>query len=210
KISYVTPRLLGVRGGVSFTPSSDVRGLDRNTTGSDVPPRAKLENVFEFGLNASRRLRESGVRLRAGLSYSAAEVEAPEGFEGVYEDRLDVFSAGGEIELQDAFRFGLNWISADEGLRESGDYTAWSAGLGFEQGDWRASVVYGESEIPSADAQADGLSIAVARTVNDYLTFGLSWQDRAVSPDVASTLERRAFEASSEGIVIEITLSFEK
>ncbi|HBQ49254.1 MAG TPA: hypothetical protein DD728_10285, partial [Hyphomonas atlantica] len=30
KLSYATPRLVGIRAGLSFTPKADVRGLDRD------------------------------------------------------------------------------------------------------------------------------------------------------------------------------------
>ncbi|MEL6663703.1 MAG: porin, partial [Pseudomonadota bacterium] len=115
KLSYVTPRLLGVRAGVSYTPRSEVRGLDRDATESNDPFRPELENTVEVALNASRRLRESGVRLRSGLSYSTAELDVPTTLEATYDDRIDVVSIGGEIEWQDTYRLGLNWLGADEG-----------------------------------------------------------------------------------------------
>lgn len=209
KASYVTPRLLGVRAGVSYTPRADVRGLDRDATGSTVPPRPELENVVEFGLNASRRLRTSGVRLRGGVSWSSAELEAPPGFADVYADRLEVFAAGGEVEWDDTYRLGMNWLSGEEGLERGGDYTAWSAGLGYERGDWRASLTYGESEIDSARSGSKGVSVAVARKVNDFLDLAVSWQDRDISPERSMSPELRPLAAKSQGIVIEITLSFE-
>ncbi|MEO0818595.1 MAG: porin [Pseudomonadota bacterium] len=208
KASYVTPRILGVRAGVSYTPRADVRGLDRDSTGAANPPRAELENAVEIGLNASRRLRESGVRLRGGLSYSTAELDAPAGFEGLFDDSLDVIAVGGEVEWQDTYRFGVNWLLADEGLVSGGDYTAWSAGLGYERGDWRASVVYGASEIDSIGADSEGISLSLAREINDGFTLAVSWQDRDVTPLVPNSQSIGARNAESDGFVVEITLAF--
>lgn len=209
KASYVTPRILGVRAGVSYTPNADVRGLDRDATGSTVPPRPELENVMEVGLNASRRLRTSGVRLRGGLSWSAAELEAPSGFANFYADRIEVFAAGGEVEWRDTYRLGVNWLSGDEGLQGGGDYTAWSAGLGYDRRDWRASVTYGEAETDATGSTSEGVSLALGRTVNDFLDLAVSWQDREIAPERAASPELRPIAAKSQGIVIEITLSFE-
>ena len=77
KISYATPRLLGLRAGVSFTPEANSRGLDWDPNRT-IPgiPRPDIENVLEVGVNMSRRLRDSGVRLRAGLSYATGDIEA--------------------------------------------------------------------------------------------------------------------------------------
>ncbi|MEM9739594.1 MAG: porin [Pseudomonadota bacterium] len=209
KLSYVTPRLLGVRAGVSYTPRSDVRGLDRDATDTISPPQPELENVFEFGVNASRRLRESGVRLRGGVSYSVADLDAPNGFESAYDDSLDVFSAGAEVEWKDTYRLGLSWLSADEGLASSGDYTAWSAGLGYDRGDWRASLEYAEADIDAAGANASGYAASISRRISDVLQLGLSWQDLDVSSLRSVSVQPAAPSAESSGIVVEITLSFQ-
>mgnify|MGYP000479082720 CR=1 FL=1 len=73
KVSYATPRILGARAGVSLTPDANAGGLDRdpvrNLGGAAGPD---IENAVEAGLNVSRRLPRSGVRLRAAAGWSRA------------------------------------------------------------------------------------------------------------------------------------------
>jgi len=209
KASYVTPRLLGVRAGISYTPDSEARGLDRDATRSDADIRPGLSNALEVGLNASRRLRESGLRLRGGLSYSTAEVDAPEGFAARYDDRIDVVAAGAEIEWDDNYRIGINWLSADEGLASGGDYVAWSLGLGYERGDWRGSLTYGEAELDASGLDSTGFSLAMSRQFNDHIEVGAAWQGRDLGPQGGLSFIGGAPQAEFEGVVVEITLGFE-
>ena len=64
KISYVTPRLLGVRAGISYTPDASVRRLDLNTDYSSagiIEP--ELDDAVEVGLQGSRLLRKADLRV---------------------------------------------------------------------------------------------------------------------------------------------------
>lgn len=210
KFTYTSPRLLGVRAGLSYTPEADIRGLDKDATGDPRAGRAGLENVVELGLNASRRLRESGVRLRAGLGYVTGEVDAPFGFEADFDDRMDVVFAGGEVEWSDHYRFGVNWLSADESLSAGGDYSAWSAGFGYQRGDWDASLVWGQAELDSLGGDSEGISVALRRAISESVAISVAYQDRSL--DLAGYPGQTAmpYTQSRDGIVMEITLSLEK
>lgn len=210
KISYVTPRLLGVRAGLSYTPEADIRGLDRDATGDPAAGRPGLESVVELGVNVSRRLRESGVRLRGGAGYVTGEVTAPFGFEADYEDRMDLFFAGGEVEWADHYRFGLNWLSADEALTLDQNYTAWSAGFGYERGDWAASLTYGESDLESLGGESQGVSLALRKNFSDNLAISVAYQDRSLDIADPAGVSLTGGRAGMDGVVIEITLGFEK
>ncbi|MEM1106832.1 MAG: porin [Pseudomonadota bacterium] len=209
KFSYTSPRLLGVRAGVSLTPRADTRGLDRDATGRAAPPRPELDNAVEVAVNVSRRLRESGVRLRAGLSYARAELDPPGGLEGVYASAVDQVAAGGEVSWRGGLSLGANWLWADEGLTGGGDYTAWSAGLAYDLANWRASFTYGRAEADAAGAETEALSLAIARPLTDAATIAVAWQDREVSPMGLAASEAGLPTANSRGVVVEITLAFE-
>ncbi|MEL6323491.1 MAG: porin, partial [Pseudomonadota bacterium] len=133
KVSYATPRLLGVRLGASYTPSADTGGVDRdpalNEPGIAEP---RLDQAVEVGVNATRLLRASGVRVSAYGAYSRANVDLlPNDLDF---GTVEVWSAGTLIE-REGVRFGADFLSSDNG---GGRYQAWSVGLASEwQGfDW--------------------------------------------------------------------------
>lgn len=207
KISYATPRYLGGFLGASYTPDADVRGLDRDATGSTGLGFAGLKNVFEIGANLSRRLPGSEIRVRAGLSYAVADIDSPAGFAAVFSDGVEDWSAGVEIERED-WRFGASWRGADEGIVGAGDYSGWTIGLAHERGDWTGSLVYGEAEIGALEADSRGVSIELQRTVNDLLSVGIAWQSRRLdSLPVAGAPGDGEFDRQS--LVVEITLLWE-
>jgi len=102
KVSYATPRILGLRAGASFTPDANAGGLDRDPVRDGAPD---IENAAEFALNLSRRLPRSGVRLRAGAAYSQADA-AQAALPGIY-DTVKTWSAGGSVEFS-ALALGAN------------------------------------------------------------------------------------------------------
>lgn len=203
KLSYVTPRLIGIRAGASFTPEADVRGLDRDLVGTAAVPAPTLENAIEIGVNAVRRFRSNGVRVRAGLSWSTADVTAPQEFEILYDDSVGTLAGGVELEWE-SMRLGFNVLSSDDGFRD-GDYSAWSAGVAHEFGDWEASLTYGRSESESLDSEGGGFALAIGRSLGDHMDFSLAWQDVWFDPDFSLSRQSRS---GADGIVFEITLRF--
>lgn len=204
KLSYVTPRLIGIQAGASFTPTADVRGLDRDPVGARGLSLPGLDNAFEVGLNASRRFRSNGLRVRAGLSWSMAEIAPPPHFAALYSDRVETVAGGLEIEF-DELRLGVNGLASSEGL-VGRDYSAWSAGLARRFGAWDVSMTYGRSDIDALDSDGHAFALAVGRALGDHMDVTLAWQDVAIDP------ERFALEqadSSAEGVVVEITLRFE-
>lgn len=129
KVSYVTPRLVGVRFGLSFTPKTDTDGLDRSTIRS---LGRGLIDIWEAGLNYVFTERKKGLRLRAGFGYSVSNVveELTN-----YATKIDGWSSGVRIEGRD-LSFGISFTSAEEGrlprflpsIREDRS-EVWSAGL---------------------------------------------------------------------------------
>lgn len=202
KISYVTPRLIGIRAGLSFTPEADVSGLDRNPlTRPGGPQLPRLENAIELAANASRRFRTNGVRLRAGLAVSRAELEPPAGFGQAFDDAVNTVSGGGEVEWRGS-RIGANWLHSDEGLAGD-DYAAWSFSAAHDFGGWAGAVSYGSAEIDVEGLDATGFSLEVQREFGPAAVT-LAWQDRMTG--LIGGRER----AAASGVVVEITLQWEK
>lgn len=206
KVSYASPRILGVRAGVSLTPEANAGGLDRdpvrNLAGTAQPD---LENAIELAVNVSRRLPRSGVRLRAAAAYSEADA-ASAALPGAY-DKVETWSAGGSVEFS-SLAFGLSYLDSNNGLTATGgDYAALSAGLRVTFGKIDAGLEFSDAEDENirADSQAFGLSLG--RNFGENLRLVGGWQriDTRYTgnslPLAPRTRDR------TDGIVFEITLS---
>jgi len=201
KLSYTTPRLLGVRGGLSYTPEAERAGLDRNpVSGADGLARAGIENAWEAGLNVSRRLRESGVRLRGALGYVRADLAAPAGA-GAVKGSVEAVSVGGEITHGD-LRLGASHLQGDDGL-ETGDYSAWSLGAAYGLQDWTVSLTVAASEAESVGLEGEAISFGVSREIGKNGTFTVGYQDFDTKLSSSDPGNR----ANRGGIVIELSLS---
>jgi hypothetical protein len=205
KVSYSTPRILGVRAGASFTPEADRRGLDRdpdrNLGGAPTP---RIENATELALNLSRRLPRSGVRLRAAAAWSTADV----GFAtpGVY-DTVETWSAGGSAEFS-SFALGASWLGSDNGFTGGGgDYSALSLGARLTLGKIDAGLEYAHAKDDGISAESDAWGLTFARKINDSLRIAGGWQTRDTTyTRNPAPLPPRTGD-KTDGIVIEITLS---
>ena len=197
KLSYATPRLLGVRAGASFTPDASADGLDRRPqsgTGGFAPD---IENAIELALNGTRRLRESGWRFDVGLGYSTADIKnsTPE----TYKSSVETWSAGTRIERED-WTLGLSWLESDNGQTNS-DYQAWSAGLSKEAYNTDFSIEFGESTDDGAGLDSAGWRFGLGRDIDRNSRIGIAYvHDEVRSP-------QRNWD--NKGIVVEITLSQE-
>lgn len=206
KVSYATPRILGARAGVSLTPEANAAGLDRDPV-RDLggAPQADIENAVEVGLNVSRRLPRSGVRLRAAAAWSQADA-AQTPLPGVY-DTVETWSAGGSVELS-SLAFGASYLDSDNGYAASnGDYTAVSAGLRLTLGKIDAGLELATAEDEGIGAESDSLGLSAGRNFGERLRIVGGWQSRDTRytgnrPPLAPQIREEA-----DSIVIEITLS---
>ena len=197
KLSYATPRLVGVRAGLSFTPKAEADGLDRRPAAGTGGTAPETENAVEFALNATRRFRDSGLRIDVGLGWSNADVSAT-GLTSQY-GTVESWSAGTRIEKDD-WTFGTSWLTSDNGLPNS-DYSAWSAGLHRDLYNTEFSAEYGQSEDDGAGLDSSGWRSGAAREFGPSTKLAIAY----LNDEIESPLQNRR----SQGVVVEITLSQE-
>lgn len=202
KVSYATPRILGVRAGVSVTPEANASGLDRDPVGGAARP--DIENAVEAALSVTRRLPRSGVRLRAAAAYSEADA-ALSAAPALY-DTVETWSAGGSVEFSWG-AFGTSYLSSNNGFALGGsDYSALSAALRMTFGDIDTGLEFANAEDEAIGAESEAVGLSLAREIGDNLRVAGGWQWRDtrytgnILPAPPSLRER------SDGIVIEITL----
>lgn len=201
KASYASPRLIGLRAGISFTPDANADGLDRRPAAGTGGLAPDTRNAIELALNGTRRFRESGWRFDVGLGWSNADVSTRgslNDFSPVYED-MQTWSAGTRIEKGD-WTVGASWLNSDNGL-PNGDYSSWSAGLFKSSHDIDFSAEYGESEDHFADLDSQGWRLAAGRSFGRDARVAVAY----LHDDLRSPLQTW----QAKGVVVEVTLSQE-
>jgi hypothetical protein len=197
KISYASPRLLGVRAGVSLTPDADADGLDRRPAAGTGGIAPDTQNALELALNGTRRFRESDWRIDVSAAWSTADVST-QGLTPIYQD-MQTWSAGTRIEKGD-WTIGASWLNSEDGLT-NGDYQSWTAGVFREAYDIDFSAEYGESEDDNAQLNTHGWRLSAGRDFGRDARIAVAY--------LHDNLQSPLHEWRANGVVVEITLSQE-
>ena len=206
KISYQTPRYLGVRAGISYTPEANAAGVDRDPRRSVAGSNTlEIRNVTEGSIQLSRRLQGPDLRIRASTSYAVGDVRG--GVPGVELDDVSVWTLGAEFEFE-TVSIGADYLSSNNGFVSGGDYSAWSIGITKDAFGWEWGVRYGESDEENVRAEGQNWSIGGATKISHNVRIAAGYQRTDVdfgqlpftNPDSASI-------SAPDGVVVEITLS---
>lgn len=202
KVSYASPRILGLRAGASFTPVANSGGLDRDPARAGSPD---IENAAEVALNLSRRLPRSGVRLRAAAAWSQADL-AQAALPGAY-DTVETWSAGGSVEFS-SLALGASWLDSSNGLAgPGGGYAALSTGLRMTFGKVDAGVEWVDAEDKGIGADSEAIGLSLGRNFGDTVRIVGGWQRHDTRFTGNPLLLVPALREQKDGVVIEITLS---
>lgn len=204
KLSYATPRIVGLRGGLSITPEADVRGLDRDPV-RILPGTAavSIRNAAEASLSFSHRFRKSGVRLRASTAFSRADTQAAPSAPVRY-GKVDTWSIGANAEWQNTM-IGAALLGSNNGLDGlPGDYSAWTIGLVHKAVGFSWGAEYGEAGDEAAGVDGESWRAGLARQVTDNASLALGYRKDTLSRNTMTAVPRNL---GGEGIVFEITLS---
>lgn len=204
KVSYASPRILGVRLGASYTPEAELEGFDGDLAKAlDSGTAPELTDAFEIALNVSRRLPQSGVRLRAALGWSRAGVTYPVQ-PGLY-DTVETWSAGGSAEFR-TITLGGSWLTSNNGVAAGrGDYTAWSAGIAKTIGAFDLVAEYNDAVDDFAALDASGWQAGLAWRPDDEWRLSAGWRDETLTSRGLGTQTGSATRDERSGIVLEIT-----
>lgn len=203
KATYLSPRWLGLRAGVSFTPEADTRSADFDpdvTAAGLASPQ--LENVWEGAVSFARQFAEQDLRVRAAATYTHAEAGSGLMEFGGYE----AWGAGLELE-HDGWTGGLRWLSSNNAWAAgNGDYEAWEIGLVKEVDGWRFGAEAGWSEDRLSALEGKSWLVGVTREISHNVKLGLAWMaaDADIPIPVGLALGQR--KASNDGLLVEISV----
>lgn len=153
KISFASPRLIGLRVGFSYTPTTEADGLNRSISRSIG---GEMTKVWESGLNYSRSWKKIATKLRIGLGYSTAKIseDLPN-----YQREVDGWFGGIRFEGRQT-ALGLSYTKANDGRSVNTLQTniedisdVWTAGVEHELVKTYFSATYS-----SLSRESDGLS----------------------------------------------------
>jgi hypothetical protein len=139
KITYITPRLAGFQGGVSFIPDTGNVGTAAGFT--DDAGHRDFENVLSGGVNYSNRVGE--------LSYIASLTGQYGNEEAPGHNDLNAYAAGLNVSYQGftvAGSYGDWNKSFTHASPTTQDSNYWSAGAAYETGALGVSLTYLDSE----------------------------------------------------------------
>ncbi len=202
RISYATPRLLGVRAGLSYAPDADRSGLDRDPARAPLPA---LSDAFEIGVNVSRRLPRGGPAVRLGAAWSTASASLP-GDPGSY-NRIETWSVGGLVS-GNRRAFGASYLSSDNGLAtRDGSYEAWEAGGTVGFGVIEVGLGYAAATDRAAGLKSDGVTFGLAREFGSGWRVAAGWRAMDTRRAGSARLTLPGLRETPSGIVFEITRS---
>lgn len=204
KATYLSPRWLGLKVGVSWTPEANHQGVDFDPRfrGPGLAS-AELENVWEGGVSFARQFAEQGLRVRAAVTATRADSGSAFAQFGDYK----AWGAGLELEKGN-WTGGLRWLSSDNAWSGpgGGDYEAWEFGL-VRQGDkWRIGLEAGWSDDDLTRTEGASWLIGASRKINDHVRLGLAWMDAGADLPRVSGLAFGHQNARNDGLVVELSV----
>ena len=204
KATYLSPRWLGLRLGVSYTPEANHRTADFDPEASGPGlASAELEKVWEGGVSFARQFAEQGLRVRAAVTYSSADSAANRPAFGGYE----AWGAGLELE-HDGWTGGVRWLTSNNAWAAgNGDYDAWEVGLVKETEDgWRFGAEVGWSEDSLSRLEGTSWLVGVSREISHNLEVGFGWASSGVDIPIPAGLTPGHTNASNDGLLVEFTV----
>ena len=149
KITYYSPRIMGVQAGVSYVPNTGERananGFAGKYTGGTAP--AYYQNVFTGGLNYQAEI--SGINFRgSAVTEQAGKTQRANSGDSNGYTEMNSYEVGGVASVSGISVGGSYATIPDFGglTAKSEEGNFWTAGAGYEFGPFAASITYLQSE----------------------------------------------------------------
>ena len=203
KASSLSPRWLGLRVGVSYTPEANERSADFDPDFSGPGlASAQMEDVWEGAVSFARQFAEQGLRVRGAVTYTNAAAASSLAAFGDYE----AWGAGVELE-HDGWTGGARWLSSNNAWQAGdGDYEAWEVGLVKDVEGWRFGVEGGWVSDGLLDVEGASWLVGVSHDISENLELGVAWSAAEADIPVTSGINTGHRNASNDGLLVEFTV----
>lgn len=163
-----TRRLAGFALAASYTPDGDVCGPDRCLDAR----YGEIDEIVSAAVSFDRRRPATGARWRA-----MAGVETGRSAAGAFSGALtDPWTASVQLEREaGGITLGLNGLQAHEGI-ENIQYSAISARIGIERGDWLFDAQMGRADSDAARREGWTAQTGASRLIGAHGIAGLAVQ----------------------------------
>jgi hypothetical protein len=205
KASYLSPRWLGLRLGVSYTPEANARtaDFDPDFSGRGLAS-AQLETIWEGAVSFARQFAEQDLRVRGALTYTNAASASSLAAFGNYE----AWGAGMELE-HDGWTGGARWLSSNNAWSSGeGDYEAWEIGLVKDLEGWRFGLEAGWAWDGLLDLEGTSWLVGVSHDISENLELGLAWSAAEADIPVPAGTNAGHRNASNDGLLMELTVRY--
>ena len=203
KATYLSPRWLGLRLGVSYTPDADTRSADFDPDFNAAGlASAQLENVWEGAVSFARQFAEQDLRVRAAVTYSSADTGSGQPEFGGYE----AWGAGMEFE-HDGWTGGVRWLASNNAWAAgNGDYEAWEVGLVKEVDGWRFGAEAGWSRDRLSGLEGNSWLVGIRHDISHNVGLGVGWTSTDADIPIPAGLSFGHRNASNDGLLLELTV----
>ena len=203
KASYMSPRWLGLRLGASYTPEANLRSADFDPdAGGAGRATADLEDVWEGAVSFARQFAEQDLRVRAAITYSAADAGAGLAAFGDYE----AWGAGLELEHAE-WTVGARWLSSNNAWEAGpGDYEAWELGVVHQMDGWRVGLEAGWASDELTATEGMSWLAGVGWDMNEQVNLGLAWASSEADLPVAAGPGIGHINARNKGLLVELSV----
>jgi hypothetical protein len=208
KISYLSPRLLGLRMGASYTPEPSERSVDFDPRPA-LPgaAQANLKHVSEAAISWARTDPASGLRIRAALTGSWADsAGAPGAAAAAAFGGYTAWGAGLELE-RGAWTGGLRYLHSNNAWRAGhGDYEAVEIGLVRQTERWRFGAEVGAARDDLTLTEGFSWLVGARRRLAETIEVGIAWGRARAELPQAGLGGFSHINASNGGIIVELSV----
>lgn len=166
---YTSPRIVGLRTSLSFTPETAYCAIDFCRSDENFPQLAssRLRNILEAGLSFDHTFAEAG-RVRLGVNILLADPQSPR-FSGNYQ------AVGLQARWsRNDWHAGVSGLWSDNAV-SNGGYEALMAAVRRDAGDWSFGLEWAQASDDLLRETQQAYQLTVSRLVGDNFSvaFGL-------------------------------------
>lgn len=172
KISYSSPRILGVKLGTSYTPKAYTKGVDWAQRDNEIstPANYEVEHAVELVASLRRKL-PMGPEIEASLSHTLANDGSDRaGFETLHATGIGMILSQKGFSLGGMMHRSNNGWNKGFASNENRQYVSYHIGGAYEWDKWRVAADFAKGDDNLTKFKAYSASFGVSRAFNQGFT----------------------------------------